>query len=60
GQYGDQLQFGGRHCVDTFVEAVTALACLSWMPGGVTFAGLHFCVRHEECHTAAAESAGRC
>jgi hypothetical protein len=40
--HGDDLQYGGKHCVDAFVALANALACLAYAPGGVTFSGLTF------------------
>lgn len=53
--HGDDLLFGGRHCASTFAAVARALACLAWQPGGVTFAGLHCCARHDLCLAADAE-----
>ncbi|GAA3078065.1 hypothetical protein [Streptosporangium carneum] len=55
--HGDDLLFGGRHCVPTFAEMARVLACLAWQPGGVTVFGMHLCARHELC--LAAESGRR-
>lgn len=58
GEQGDVLLYGGRGCVDAFATVARGLACLAWAPGGVTFAGLHFCAHHEECERADAELEG--
>jgi hypothetical protein len=55
GEYGDQLQYGGPRCSEAFAGVARGLACLAWAPGGVTFAGMHFCARHELCEKADAE-----
>jgi hypothetical protein len=48
--HGDDLQFGGKHCAATFNALARGLAQLADAPGGVTFAGLHWCTSpHEEC-----------
>lgn len=57
GEYGDQLQYGGPRCAETFAGVARGLACLAWAPGGVTFDGMHFCARHELCEKADAELA---
>lgn len=49
GTHGDDLLFGGEHCVETFAATARALACLAFQPGGVTVFGLHFCVDHDAC-----------
>jgi hypothetical protein len=57
GQHGDTLQYGGRGTVSVFATTARALAVLAYQPGGVTFAGMHFCARHELCEQAAKEVA---
>jgi hypothetical protein len=55
--HGDDLQFGGRHCTEAFAALTRGLAVLAYQPGGVDFAGLHFCTApHAGCprHLAAA------
>ncbi|MCT2588254.1 hypothetical protein [Actinophytocola gossypii] len=42
--HGDDLMFGGKHCRPAFTALARALAVLAHQPGGVTFAGLHWCV----------------
>jgi hypothetical protein len=42
--HGDDLQFGGKHCAPTFAALARGLAVLAHQPGGVSFAGLHWCV----------------
>jgi len=51
-EHGDDLLFGGRHCADAFAALATGLACLAFTPGGVRFAGLHFCADHTQCRAA--------
>ena len=52
--HGDDLQYGGRHHRDALSALVTGLAVIAYQPGGVDFAGRHWCVDHTACHTAAA------
>ena len=42
--HGDDLMFGGKHCAPTFAALARGLAVLAHQPGGVSFAGLHWCV----------------
>lgn len=44
GSHGDDLMFGGKHTAAAFAALARALALLAHQPGGVTFAGLHWCV----------------
>ncbi|GAB3162119.1 hypothetical protein GCM10027258_80500 [Amycolatopsis stemonae] len=44
GSHGDDLMFGGKHTAAAFAALARALAVLAHQPGGVTFAGLHWCV----------------
>lgn len=55
--HGDDLQYGGKHCAATWAALVDGLAAAAYQPGGVTFAGRHWCVDHGECERAAAEAA---
>lgn len=48
GAHGDDLQFGGKHCVKAFTALARGLAALSFCPGGVTFHGRHWCARHPD------------
>jgi hypothetical protein len=41
--YVDNMLFGGRHAGETFTALAYSLAHLAQQPGGVTFAGLHWC-----------------
>lgn len=53
-QHGDELEFGGRHCGRAAAHLARALACAALVnPGGITFAGLHWCADHSECRRAA-------
>jgi len=50
GSHGDDLQFGGRLCAATFNALAAGLALLATAPGGVTFAGEHWCTApHAGC-----------
>lgn len=46
---GDVLQFGGRGCAQAFNALARGLAAAAYQPGGVTFAGQHWCVNHSAC-----------
>ena len=51
--HGDDLLFGGRNCTAAFAAAARGLALLADAPGGVDFAGRHWCVRaHPQCPNA--------
>lgn len=56
---GAELMFGGRHCAAEFATLARVLAALAYQPGGVMFAGMHWCADHEECEKAAAEAGER-
>jgi hypothetical protein len=50
GSHGDDLIYGGRHCAATFNALARGLALLAYQPGGVDFAGHHWCTTpHEGC-----------
>lgn len=57
-EHGDVLQYGGKtslerkDCAQTFNSLARGLAALAYQPGGVTFAGKHWCVNHAECEQA--------
>jgi hypothetical protein len=51
--HGDDLLFGGKHCKETFAALVRALAVAAYQPGGITFAGRHWCAAYCDCPTAA-------
>lgn len=59
GAHGDTLQYGGPGTVSVFTTTAKALAVLAYQPGGVTFAGMHFCTQHQLCEQAAREVAQR-
>lgn len=49
-EHGDDLQYGGPACAKTFNALARGLALLAHCPGGVTFAGLHWCTTaHPHC-----------
>lgn len=51
---GDNSMFLTKRTAETTGQLVRALACLALLhPGGVDFAGCHWCRDHTECHTAA-------
>lgn len=48
--HGDHLLYGGRHTAETFNALARGLAVGAYQPGGVTFAGAHWCVHpHPGC-----------
>lgn len=48
--HGDDLLFGGRHTAAAFNSLARALALLADRPGGVGFAGQHWCTHpHAGC-----------
>lgn len=44
----DELLFGGKRAAATFAALARGLAALSFAPGGVVFAGMHWCAVHPE------------
>lgn len=50
GSKGDVLQFGGKpgRSAEVFNHLARGLAALAWQPGGVTFAGMHWCAERPE------------
>lgn len=51
---GDILMYGGGgkgEAAEVFNSLARGLAALSLQPGGVTFAGMHWCQNHEQCLT---------
>ena len=51
---GDNAMFLTKRTAETTSHLVRALACLALLhPGGVDFAGCHWCRDHTECHAAA-------
>lgn len=51
GSQGDALQYGGKRgqAAAAFNGLARGLAALAYAPGGVTFAGEHWCVDHAAC-----------
>lgn len=49
--HGDALQFGGKKgaAAAAFNALAQGLACAAYQPGGVTFAGRHWCTDHARC-----------
>lgn len=43
--HGDDLQYGGKHTADAFNKLAQGLACMAYVPGGVTFLGDHWEVK---------------
>lgn len=57
---GDVLQFGSTRpgkAAEVFNALAEGLACAAYQPGGVTFAGRHWCTDHRLCEDAAAYAA---
>ena len=51
-EQGDILQFGSKQkgkVAGAFNALAEGLACAAYVPGGVTFAGRHWCVDHQAC-----------
>jgi hypothetical protein len=46
--HGDDLQFGGKHCRETFVALARGLAAASFVPGGIRFLGRRWESQHPE------------
>lgn len=58
--HGDVLQYGSRRKGETakvFNALAQGLAAAAYQPGGVTFAGRHWCTDHAECQAAATTAA---
>lgn len=57
---GDVLMYGGKKgaAAEVFNQLARGLAVLACQPGGVTFAGMHWCIDHDECMAAAKAAAG--
>jgi len=61
----DAMLFGSAHKAQKrlgaahFAALARALAAMAYQPGGVTFAGVHWCTDHQECLDAEAWAAGR-
>lgn len=57
GERGDNLMFGSKRKGETaqvFNALAEGLAVAAYQPGGVTFAGRHWCTDHGRCERAAA------
>jgi len=55
-EHGDDLMFKSKtkgRTAEAFNHLARGLAALAYAPGGVTFAGEHWCVNHAECTEAA-------
>jgi len=53
--HGDDVLYRGPHKGDTakvFTVLARAITALSYTPGGLTFAGQHFCADHTICRAA--------
>lgn len=52
---GDVLMFGGKKGAagNVFNHLARGLAAAAYLPGGVDFAGQHWCTNHAECEAAA-------
>ena len=50
-EHGDDLMFRSRPgaSATAFTRLSYGLAAAAYHPGGVTFAGMHFCVDHQAC-----------
>lgn len=51
-EQGDILQFGSSKAgkvAGAFNALAEGLACAAYVPGGVTFAGRHWCIDHQAC-----------
>ncbi|MET8278237.1 hypothetical protein [Micromonospora sp. NPDC005174] len=49
---GDTLQFGSKkkgEAAQVFNALARALAAAAFQPGGITFAGVHWCTDHQQC-----------
>jgi len=58
---GDVLQFGSKRkgqAAEVFNALAEGLACAAYVPGGVTFAGRHWCTNHRACLDAEAAVQG--
>lgn len=59
-EHGDDILFRSKQrgkSAEAFAWLTRALAVGAYQPGGVDFAGFHFCTSHDECE-AAARAAG--
>jgi hypothetical protein len=50
-EHGDDLMFRGRKgaAAKAFTMLAHGLACAAFQPGGIDFAGMHFCADHGAC-----------
>lgn len=60
GQYvaanGDDILFERKgETAKAFAALARGLAACAYLPGGVTYMGLHWCVNHDECEKASTE-----
>lgn len=53
-EHGDDLMFRSKpgRSKDAFNQLARGLAAAAYQPGGITFAGMHFCTDHEACKAA--------
>jgi hypothetical protein len=53
---GDVLMFGGKagKAAEVFNALAEGIAAAAYQPGGITFAGRHWCTDHRQCLDAAA------
>jgi hypothetical protein len=56
-EHGDSLMFRDKHSAAAFNALARGLAAAAYQPGGITFAGQHYCTSHDECE--AADAAAR-
>ena len=58
--HGDDLMFRSKPGAGAaaFNQLTTGLACAAYQPGGITFAGYHFCTDHQACLDAIQAAAG--
>ena len=58
--HGDDLMFRSRpgRSAEAFNKLALGLACAAYLPGGITFAGQHYCTDHAAC-TAAVQAAAQ-
>ena len=53
---GDVLMFGSKSrgkAAEVFNALAEGIACAAYQPGGITFAGRHWCMNHVQCEEAA-------
>jgi len=56
--HGDDLMYASKdgRSAEAFNQLAAGLAAAAYAPGGVVFAGMHFCANHAVCTGAAPES----